>query len=283
MISLEGSTPSRVSRGNPRMTEQTANAVELKVENLDLSFGGVKALDNLSFEVAKGQVVGIIGPNGAGKTSTLNCINGFYRAQHGEIYFQDKRITKARPDSIAKLGISRTFQNIQLYTGLNVVDNLMAARHFLFKSSWIEGALYYGRTHREEVEHRWAVEHIIDFLELERWRKSVVGTLPYGIRKRIDLGRALAQEPKLLLLDEPMAGMNVEEKEDMARFILDVQEEKGITIVLIEHDMGVVMDITDRIVVLDFGRKIAEGPPDVVNKDPVVIKAYLGEQAPSPV
>jgi branched-chain amino acid transport system ATP-binding protein len=283
MISLEGLEPSRVSHGNRKMTEQTTKAVELKVENLDLSFGGVKALDSLSFEVAKGQVVGIIGPNGAGKTSTLNCINGFYRAQHGEIYFQDRRITKLRPDSIAKLGISRTFQNIQLYTGLNVVDNLMAARHFLFKSSWIEGALYYGRTHREEVEHRWAVEHIIEFLELERWRKSVVGTLPYGIRKRIDLGRALAQEPKVLLLDEPMAGMNVEEKEDMARFILDVQEEKGITIVLIEHDMGVVMDITDRIVVLDFGRKIAEGPPDVVNKDPVVIKAYLGEPAASPV
>ena len=265
-----------------KMAQEIATTVELKVENLDLSFGGVKALDNLSFQVAKGQVVGIIGPNGAGKTSTLNCINGFYRAQNGEIYFQDKRITKLRPDSIAKLGVSRTFQNIQLYTGLNVVDNLMAARHFLFKSSWIEGALYYGRTHREEVEHRWAVEHIIDFLELERWRKSVVGTLPYGIRKRIDLGRALAQEPRLLLLDEPMAGMNVEEKEDMARFILDVQEEKGITIVLIEHDMGVVMDITDRIVVLDFGRKIAEGPPDAVNNDPVVVKAYLGEQAGSP-
>ena len=283
MISLEGFEPSRESRGMRKMTEKITSTVELRVENLDLSFGGVKALDSLSFEVGKGQVIGIIGPNGAGKTSTLNCINGFYRAQHGEIYFQDKKITRLRPDSIAKLGISRTFQNIQLYTGLNVVDNLMAARHFLFKSSWLEGALYYGRTHREEVEHRWAVEHIIDFLELERWRKSVVGTLPYGIRKRIDLGRALAQEPRLLLLDEPMAGMNVEEKEDMARFILDVQEEKGITIVLIEHDMGVVMDITDKLVVLDFGRKIAEGPPDAVNKDPVVIKAYLGEQAPSPV
>jgi branched-chain amino acid transport system ATP-binding protein len=263
--------------------EKKASTVELKVENLDLSFGGVKALDSLSFQVGKGQVVGIIGPNGAGKTSTLNCINGFYRAQHGEIHFQDKKITRLRPDSIAKLGISRTFQNIQLYTGLNVVDNLMAARHFLFKASWIEGALYYGRTHKEEVKHRWAVEEIIDFLELERWRKAVVGTLPYGIRKRIDLGRALAQEPKLLLLDEPMAGMNMEEKEDMARFILDVQQEKGITTVLIEHDMGVVMDITDKIVVLDFGRKIAEGTPDVVKKDPVVVKAYLGEQAASPV
>jgi branched-chain amino acid transport system ATP-binding protein len=265
------------------MTEKFASAVELKVEKLDLSFGGVKALDSLSFDVGKGQIVGIIGPNGAGKTSTLNCINGFYRAQHGDVYFQGKRITKLRPDAVAKLGISRTFQNIQLYTGLNVVDNLMAARHFLFNASWIENALYYGRPHKEEVKQRWAVEEIIDFLELERYRKSVVGTLPYGIRKRIDLGRALAQEPKVLLLDEPMAGMNMEEKEDMARYILDVQEEKGITIVLIEHDMGVVMDITDKIVVLDFGRKIAEGTPDVVKKDPVVVKAYLGEQAAAPV
>jgi branched-chain amino acid transport system ATP-binding protein len=265
-----------------KMTDSKAGALELKVQNLDLSFGGVKALDSLSFEVGKGQVVGIIGPNGAGKTSTLNCVNGFYRAQRGDVYFQDKNITKLRPDSVAKLGISRTFQNIQLYTGMNVVDNLMAARHFVFKASWVENALYYGRTHREEVKQRWAVEEIIDFLELERYRKSVVGTLPYGIRKRIDLGRALAQEPKLLLLDEPMAGMNMEEKEDMARYILDVQEEKGITIVLIEHDMGVVMDITDKIVVLDFGRKIAEGTPDVVKKDPVVVKAYLGEQAAAP-
>ena len=264
------------------MADTISKIAELTVENLDLSFGGIKALDNLSFQVEKGQIVSIIGPNGAGKTSTLNCINGFYRAQHGEVYFRGQKITRLRPDSVSKLGISRTFQNIQLYTGLTVVDNLMAARHFLFKATWLEGALYYGRTHREEVQHRWAVEQIIDFLELERWRKSVVGTLPYGIRKRIDLGRALAQEPQLLLLDEPMAGMNVEEKEDMARFILDVQEEKGITIVLIEHDMGVVMDITDRIVVLDFGRKIAEGIPDTIKKNPIVIKAYLGEQATAP-
>jgi branched-chain amino acid transport system ATP-binding protein len=261
-----------------KMAEKKPAAVELRVDNLDLSFGGVKALNNLSFDVPKGQVVGIIGPNGAGKTSTLNCINGFYRAQRGDVYFRDRKISRLGPDSIAKLGISRTFQNIQLYTGLNVVDNLMAARHFLFKATWVENALYYGRTHQEEVKQRWKVEEIIDFLELERYRKAVVGTLPYGIRKRIDLGRALSQEPDLLLLDEPMAGMNMEEKEDMARYILDVQEEKGITIVLIEHDMGVVMDITDKIVVLDFGRKIAEGTPDVVKEDPVVIKAYLGEQ-----
>jgi branched-chain amino acid transport system ATP-binding protein len=255
-----------------------ANSTELRVENLGLSFGGVQALNNVGFQVEKGQIVSIIGPNGAGKTCTLNCISGFYRPQKGEVYFRDKRITRMAPDRVARLGISRTFQNIQLYAGLNVVDNLMAARHFFLKATWLESGLYFGRAHKEEVKNRWSVEEIIDFLNLQRWRKSVVGTLPYGIRKRIDLGRALAQEPKLLLLDEPMAGMNMEEKEDMARFILDVQEEKGVTIVLIEHDMGVVMDITDVVVVLDFGRKIAEGPPETVKKDPVVITAYLGEE-----
>ncbi|RLC91156.1 MAG: ABC transporter ATP-binding protein [Chloroflexi bacterium] len=259
------------------MVERNGKVI-LRVEGLHLSFGGVKALNDVSFDVKQGEIFAVIGPNGAGKTCTLNCINGFYRAQQGEIYFEGNRITKLRPDKIAQLGISRTFQNIQLYTGLTVVDNLMAARHFLFKSTWLEGAIYFGRAHREEVQHRWAVEEIIDFLELERWRKAVVGTLPYGVRKRVDLGRALAQEPKLLLLDEPMAGMNAEEKEDMARFILDVQEQKDITTVLIEHDMGVVMDITDRICVLDFGRKIAEGKPEEIRADPAVINAYLGGQ-----
>jgi len=253
----------------------------LVVDGLSLTFGGVQALDGLSFDVKRGEVFGIIGPNGAGKTCTLNCISGFYRPQKGEIHFEGRRITKRRPDRIARLGIARTFQNIQLYTGLTVVDNLMAARHFFFKNTWFEGGLYFGRAHREEVRHRATVEEIIDFLELERWRKSVVGALPYGVRKRIDLGRALVQEPKVLLLDEPMAGMNMEEKEDMARFILDVQEEKEMTIVLIEHDMGVVMDITDRIMTLDFGRKIAEGTPDQIREDPAVIEAYLGEEVDS--
>lgn len=261
----------------PHKMSSALNQSELQLDGIGLSFGGVKALDNVALEVKKGEVFGIIGPNGAGKTCTLNCISGFYRPQEGAIRFQGQDITRFRPDRIARLGVSRTFQNIQLYTGLTVIENLLAARHFHFKASWIEGAIYYGRTHREEMRNRELVEQIIDFLELERSRKSVVGMLPYGIRKRIDLGRALAQEPRLLLLDEPMAGMNLEEKEDMARFILDVRDEKNTTIVLIEHDMGVVMDITDRIMVLDFGRKIGEGTPKEISRNPAVIEAYLGK------
>jgi len=361
----------------------------LEVKDINLTFGGVTALAGVSFDVREGEILSIIGPNGAGKTSMLNCINGFYNPEMGEITFEGQRLRKpdkqlslkglmfvltlsfifcgplyvlfligllhsvfktsawipgtpptkklsgwARassyfgailtsglisgifylltggsfsiyfvlavialclpgliifmlvlrhlespipPDQIARLGIGRTFQNIQLYTGLSTVDNLMAARHLHFKSNFVEDALYFGRSHHEEIKHRQAVEETIEFLEIQPYRKTTVGALPYGLRKRIDLGRALTQKPKLLLLDEPMAGMNVDEKEDMARFILDVQEETGMAIVLIEHDMGVVMDITDRLVVLDFGRTIAEGVPDEVKRDPAVIKAYLGE------
>lgn len=249
----------------------------LQVQDVHLTFGGVTALAGVSFDVKAGEILSIIGPNGAGKTSILNCINGFYKPETGDIYFEGQRITRMRPDKVARLGISRTFQAIQLYTGLTTVDNIMAARHFWFRSGFIENMVYFGKAHHEEIRHRQAVEETIEFLEIQPYRKTVVGALPYGLRKRIDLGRALTQEPKLLLLDEPMAGMNLEEKEDMARFILDVQEDRGVAIVLIEHDMGVVMDITDRIVVLDFGRKIAEGVPDEIKRNPEVIKAYLGE------
>jgi len=248
----------------------------LEIKGLKLNFGGIEAINEVNFTVKDGEILSIIGPNGAGKTSILNCINGFYKPQKGEILFDGNKIRGLKPDKIARLGISRTFQNIQLYTGLTTIENLMAARHFRFRSTFLEYALYFGRAHREEINNRKAVEEMIEFLEIEQYRKEMVGTLPYGVRKRIDLGRALSQEPKLLLLDEPMAGMNVEEKEDMARFILDIQEERGPAVILVEHDMGVVMDISDRIVVIDFGRKIAEGVPQEVKHNPDVIKAYLG-------
>jgi len=256
------------------------NQAKLKVEHLELRFGGVRALVDVSLEVREGEILSIIGTNGAGKTCILNCINGFYRPQSGDIHFDGQNITRMASHRIAKLGIARTFQNIELFTGLSVQDNLMAGRHFYMTGGLagsVLGGVYFGKAHREEVGQRRVVEEVIDFLEIEAIRKQVVGTVPYGLRKRVELGRALALQPKVLLMDEPMTGMNLEEKEDMARFVLDIYEEKVNTIVLIEHDMGVVMDISDRVVVLDFGRKIAEGTSSEIKTDPNVIKAYLGK------
>jgi len=235
-------------------------------------------LKDISLEVRAKEILAVIGPNGAGKTSLLNCINGFYRPQRGKIFFHGRDVTRLATHRIAKLGISRTFQKIELYTGLSTLDNLMAGRHMHLKRGTLSSFLYFGPASREEVAHRKVVEQIIDLLELESIRKKLVGLLPYGQRKRVELGRALAMEPKPLLLDEPMTGMNVEEKEEMARFILDIFELRKIPIVLIEHDMEIVVDISDRILVLDFGRKIAEGRPDEIVKNPDVIRAYLGEE-----
>jgi branched-chain amino acid transport system ATP-binding protein len=252
---------------------------KLKVENLTLSFGSVHAVMDVSFEMHGNEILAVIGPNGAGKTSLLNCISGFYHPQKGRILFGGQDISRFSPSERAKLGISRTFQNIELYSGLTALDNLMAARHIYIKYGPIAGGLFFGRARREEIEHRRIVEEIIELLEMEEIRYKVVETLPYGLRKRVDLGRALALEPKLLLLDEPMAGMNVEEKEDMARFILDVHELKDIPIIIVEHDMGIVMDISHRILVLDFGLKIAEEAPSEIQRNENVIQAYLGKQS----
>lgn len=251
---------------------------KLHVDDISLSFGGIKALQNVGFKVNEGEIFSVIGPNGAGKTSLINSINGFYNPQHGKIIFEGKNISNMPPFERATLGISRTFQNIALYTNATVLDNLMAARHIHMKTNMLTGAWFWGRAQREEIEHRRQVEDIIDFLEMEHIRKSIVGTLSYGLRKRVELGRALALEPTLLLLDEPMAGMNVEEKEDMARFILDIHELQGTTIMLIEHDIGLVMDISHRIAVIDFGVKIGEGTPEEIGQNEAVINAYLGQE-----
>jgi len=248
----------------------------LMADQITLSFGGVRALDQVSFAIGEHEILGIIGPNGAGKTSLLNVLNGFYHPQSGTIAFKGEVRRRPRPWDAAEHGIARTFQNLALFRGMTTLDNIMTGRLLRMRRNFLWQALHWGPARREELEHRRYAERIIDFLEIEAIRKVPVGQLAYGLQKRVELGRALAMEPDLLLLDEPMAGMNVEEKEDMSRFILDINDEFGTTIALIEHDMGVVMDICDRIIVLDYGRKIADGPPEAVRSDSAVIDAYLG-------
>lgn len=250
--------------------------MQLKVEHVSLNFGGVKALSEVSLEVSQGELVSVIGPNGAGKTSLLNCISGFYHPSKGQITFEGHNLTHASPHQVTQYGIARAFQNIELFTGMSVLENLLMARHTFGHYNLLDNMLIYGRAMRVGVENRRFCEEIIDFMELEPYRKALVGDLPYGVRKRVEVARALALSPKLLLLDEPMAGMALEEKEDMVRFILDIRAERGTTIVLIEHDLGVVMDISDRVYVLDFGQVIASGKPEEVSRNPRVQEAYVG-------
>ena len=250
----------------------------LDVAGITLRFGGVTAINDVSFDVHDGELFAIIGPNGAGKTSIFNTISQVYRPQEGDIKFEGESIMGHRPDYVAKLGIARTFQNIELFPQMNVIDNLLTGRHIRMKKSWLAGAFWFGPAKREEMENRRRVEDIIDLLEIQAWRKHPVALLPYGFQKRVELGRALAMEPKLLLLDEPVAGMNLEETEDMARFILDIKRELNISIIMVEHDMGLVMDIADRVMVLDFGQQIALGTPTEVQANPDVIAAYLGSE-----
>ncbi len=257
-------------------TGRKIGEVILEVRNISLRFGGVKALTDISFDVREHEIRAIIGPNGAGKSSMLNCINGVYAPQEGAITFRGQTFKHMNSRQVAEMGVARTFQNLALFKGMSVLDNIMTGRNLRMKSNLFLQALRWGPAEREEIAHREKVERIIDFLEIQPFRKTPVGRLPYGLQKRVDLGRALAMEPQVLLLDEPMAGMNVEEKQDMCRFILDVNDEFGTTVVLIEHDMGVVMDISDRVVVLDYGKKIGDGTPDAVRANEDVIRAYLG-------
>jgi branched-chain amino acid transport system ATP-binding protein len=250
----------------------------LEIKDITLRFGGVVALDNVSYEVQEGEIFSLIGPNGAGKTSMLNCISGIYRPASGSISFKRENITHLKPHKRASLGIARAFQNIELFPHLSVLDNLMLGRHVRMRTGVLSSGIYWGKAQKEEVEHRRKVEYVIDFLEIEHIRDLPVGTLSYGLQKRVEVGRALALEPEILLLDEPMAGMNTEEKEDMARYIIDIHEEMKTTIILIEHDMGVVMDLSDHIAVLDFGKLIGYGTPEEIQNNPKVIEAYLGEE-----
>ena len=256
--------------------ENNRPEILLRVDNISLSFGGVTALEDINFDITKKEIFAIIGPNGAGKTSMLNVINGFYQPQKGEIQFKGIHRKQMRPHEAALQGIARTFQNVALFKGMSTLNNIMSGRNLKMKSNLFWQALYFGPAKKEEIENRELVEDIIDFLEIQSIRRTPVGKLPYGLQKRVELGRALAMEPDLLLLDEPMAGMNLEEKQDMCRFILDINEQYGTTIVLIEHDMGVVMDISERMIVLDYGRKIAEGTPNEIRVNQKVIDAYLG-------
>ena len=250
---------------------------KLAISNVTLSFGGLNALSGVSLDIQPGLITSIIGPNGAGKTSLLNCISGFYHPSSGDIFYGEHRLNKASPHQVSNMGIARAFQNIELFGGMTVLDNLMLARHQNLKYNLLQAAIFFGKASRQEAVNRQYVEDVIDFMELEPYRKQTVGSLSYGIQKRVEVARALTLAPRLLLLDEPMAGMNIEEKEDMVRFVIDIQKERDATVVLVEHDLGVVMDISDRIYVLDFGEVIGAGRPDEVVKMPKVIEAYIGE------